>query len=106
MVLPQSEKEKSGSGMKNGVDFDHLDLYPAIRRGEESRPAADHEKPQRKPGNGREGPLNHIEAERQRREKLNQKFYALRAIIPNVSKMDKASLLGDAISYINDLRSK
>ncbi|KAI3817120.1 hypothetical protein L1987_10909 [Smallanthus sonchifolius] len=31
MVLPPSEKEKSGSGMKNGVDFDHLDPYPAIR---------------------------------------------------------------------------
>ncbi|KAE8726831.1 Transcription factor MYC2 [Hibiscus syriacus] len=60
----------------------------------------------RKPANGREEPLNHVEAERQRREKLNQKFYALRAVVPNVSKMDKASLLGDAISYINELRRK
>ncbi|URD78199.1 hypothetical protein MUK42_06946 [Musa troglodytarum] len=54
----------------------------------------------------REEPLNHVEAERQRREKLNQRFYALRAVVPNVSKMDKASLLGDAVSYINELRSK
>ncbi|KAE8713770.1 Transcription factor MYC4 [Hibiscus syriacus] len=60
----------------------------------------------RKPANGREEPLNHVEAERQRREKLNQRFYALRAVVPNVSKMDKASLLGDAISYINELRRK
>lgn len=60
----------------------------------------------RKPANGRKEPLNHVEAERQRREKLNQQFYALRAIVPNISKMDKASLLGDAIAYITDLETK
>ncbi|XP_074559671.1 transcription factor MTB1-like [Curcuma longa] len=60
----------------------------------------------RKPANGKDEPLNHVEAERQRREKLNQKFYALRAVVPNISKMDKASLLGDAISYITELQTR
>ncbi|URD78196.1 hypothetical protein MUK42_06946 [Musa troglodytarum] len=99
----------SGGGVPDGPDSDQSDLEPSVREVESSRAVEPEKRPRkrgRKPANGREEPLNHVEAERQRREKLNQRFYALRAVVPNVSKMDKASLLGDAVSYINELRSK
>ncbi|XP_059302795.1 transcription factor MYC2-like isoform X1 [Lycium ferocissimum] len=49
---------------------------------------------------------NHMEAERQRREKLNHRFYALRGVVPYVTRMDKATLLSDAVAYINELKAK
>ncbi|KAM3276832.1 hypothetical protein ACQJBY_044934 [Aegilops geniculata] len=60
----------------------------------------------RKPGPRPQGPaVSHVEAERQRRDKLNRRFCDLRAAVPKVSRMDKASLLADAVAYITDLRS-
>jgi len=61
----------------------------------------------RKPGPRPEGPtVSHVEAERQRREKLNRRFCDLRAAVPTVSRMDKASLLADAAAYIAELRAR
>ncbi|XP_028764249.1 transcription factor bHLH18-like [Neltuma alba] len=49
---------------------------------------------------------DHVMAERKRREKLSQRFIALSAILPGLKKMDKASVLGDAINYVKQLQER
>ncbi|VFQ68586.1 unnamed protein product [Cuscuta campestris] len=49
---------------------------------------------------------NHVLAERRRREKLNERFVVLRSLVPFVTKMDKASVLGDTINYVKHLHER
>ncbi|XP_030548471.1 transcription factor bHLH18-like [Rhodamnia argentea] len=48
----------------------------------------------------------HVIAERKRRQKLSQSFIALSAIIPGLKKMDKASILSDAIKHMKQLQER
>ncbi|KAM1706058.1 hypothetical protein ACFXTH_028026 [Malus domestica] len=45
----------------------------------------------------------HLAIDRGRRQQLNNKFFTLRSLIPNPTKNDRASIVGDAIGYINEL---
>ncbi|KAJ8478356.1 hypothetical protein OPV22_022083 [Ensete ventricosum] len=99
---PLPAARKDGAGLSSSVDSEHSDsdCYLLVER---RRP----KKRGRKQESGsHEVPANHVEAERQRREKLNHRFYALRSVVPKVSRMDKASLLSDAVSYIKELKAK
>ncbi|MCD7452413.1 hypothetical protein HAX54_016518 [Datura stramonium] len=49
---------------------------------------------------------DHVLAERKRRERLTQRFIALSTLIPNLKKLDKATVLGDAIKYIKQLEEQ
>ncbi|THU68037.1 hypothetical protein C4D60_Mb05t31020 [Musa balbisiana] len=48
----------------------------------------------------------HSEAERRRRERINAHLSTLRRMIPNSTKMDKASLLGRVVDHLKDLKRR
>uniref|UniRef100_A0ACD5TPK6 Uncharacterized protein n=1 Tax=Avena sativa TaxID=4498 RepID=A0ACD5TPK6_AVESA len=47
-----------------------------------------------------------MDAERRRRSRLNNNILALRAVVPNVTKMSKDSTLSDAIDHIKKFQNK
>nr|XP_019710695.1 transcription factor bHLH18-like [Elaeis guineensis]XP_029124409.1 transcription factor bHLH18-like [Elaeis guineensis] len=66
----------------------------------------DFRRPERNRMMSRSTSQDHVMAERKRREKLGQQFIALSAIIPDLKKTDKASLVGGAINYLKQLEEK
>ncbi|KAL5976841.1 hypothetical protein ACLOJK_021175 [Asimina triloba] len=54
------------------------------------------------------GTLNckNLVSERNRRKRLSQQLLALRALVPNITKMDKRSVLVDALAYLKSIREE
>ncbi|GAA0185056.1 hypothetical protein LIER_32344 [Lithospermum erythrorhizon] len=89
---PESGEMLNFGESSGGPNSDNSDIEAfVVKEADSSRVVAPEKHPRKrgkKPTNGREEPLNHLKAERQKREKLNQRFYALRAVVPNVSGKD------------------
>ncbi|KAL4577548.1 hypothetical protein LXL04_013657 [Taraxacum kok-saghyz] len=49
---------------------------------------------------------DHVIAERKRREKLAQRFVSLSSLLPDLKKMDKATVLEEAANYIQELQNR
>ncbi|KAG4169470.1 hypothetical protein ERO13_A12G081800v2 [Gossypium hirsutum] len=98
--IPPPPKPSSSSSSSHLISFDNSNSYYAI----------DYDvKPKNEVGSFTRTPLHaqdHVLAERKRRAKLSQSFISLSALIPGLKKTDKASVLGDAITYLKKLQDR
>ncbi|XVE69536.1 hypothetical protein DITRI_Ditri09bG0159900 [Diplodiscus trichospermus] len=92
-TLPADEKEASGvAGLYHDGDNGILEFTRDISMAGRGK------------GRDKAGKTTkHFATERERRVHLNDKYQALRTMVPNQTKNDRASIVGDAIEYIKEL---
>ncbi|KAJ1699845.1 hypothetical protein LUZ63_008357 [Rhynchospora breviuscula] len=111
-------KERNGTdGQEIGKSnsSDDINLSPSTGRGKKRsyETKSDGDKGKSSTGSADQVPQfglhkkdHHVIAERMRREKLTQRFIALSSLLPGLSRMDKASVLEDAIKYVKQLQER
>ncbi|XP_065859903.1 transcription factor PIL1-like isoform X2 [Euphorbia lathyris] len=108
--FPGRSMEELGSSASEyslGASNDHTTCYSMETIDEESEyTSSDNEEEEevRKPKRRRTYSEIHNLSERKRRDKINKKMRVLQALVPNSDKVDKATMLDNAIDYLKSLQ--